>query len=66
MLFAAVGALREIVEKFATELNQWPKLVITGGHAPLVAEAADFVDAYVPDLCLQGVALAYRKAAEQT
>lgn len=63
--FAAVGALREIVERFATELGQWPEVVITGGSAPLVAACADFVDAHVPDLCLIGIALAYRKAAGQ-
>jgi type III pantothenate kinase len=65
VVYAAVGALREVVERFANELNQWPKLVVTGGNAPLVAGAADFIDAHVPDLCLMGVALAYRKAAGQ-
>lgn len=63
--YAAVGALREIVERFATELREWPCLVITGGQAPLVHALADFVDSLVPDLCLMGVALAYRKAAGQ-
>ncbi|MFO0837776.1 MAG: type III pantothenate kinase [Phycisphaerae bacterium] len=61
--FGAVGALREVVERFATELGQWPHLVITGGNAPLIAELADFVDSVVPDLCLMGIALAYRKAS---
>ena len=65
IVYAAVGALREIVERFATELNSWPKLIITGGRAPLVVENADFIDAHVPDLCLMGVALTYRKAAGQ-
>ncbi len=65
VIYAAVGTLREIVERFATELHQWPKLIVTGGSAPLVVEAADFIDAYVPDLCLIGVALAYRKATRQ-
>lgn len=64
--YAAIGALREIVERFATELGAWPKLVVTGGSAPLIVEHADFFDAYVPNLCLMGVALAYRRAAEQT
>jgi len=62
--YGVVGALREIVERFATELHRWPQLVITGGNAPLVAELAEFVDAVVPDLCLMGIALAYRKAME--
>lgn len=65
IVYGAVGALREIVERYATELREWPRLVITGGNAPLVAEFADFVDAVVPDLCLMGIALAYRQAAGQ-
>lgn len=64
--YGLIGALREIVERFATDLREWPQLVITGGNAPLVAELADFVDAVVPDLCLMGVALAHRRAAGQT
>lgn len=65
VLFGAVGALREIVERYATALNRWPQLVLTGGNAPLIASLADFVDSVVPDLCLMGIALAYRKAAGQ-
>lgn len=65
VLYGAVGALREIVERFANELSEWPQLVLTGGNAPLVAPLADFVDSVVPDLCLMGIALAYRRAAGQ-
>ena len=63
--YAAVGALREIVERFATELREWPQLVITGGNAPIVSALADYIDAVVPDLCLMGIALAYRRGAGQ-
>jgi type III pantothenate kinase len=62
--YGAVGALREIVERFAFELGAWPHLVLTGGAAPVVAGLADFVDSIVPDLSLIGIALAYRRAAE--
>lgn len=62
VVFGAVGALREIVERYAVELREWPRLIITGGNAPLIAKLADYVDAVVPDLCLMGIALAYRKA----
>ena len=65
VVYGGVGALREIVERYATELREWPQLVITGGNAPLVKNLADFVDSVVPDLCLMGVALAYRKASGQ-
>lgn len=65
VVFGAVGAMREIVEGFATELGQWPQLVITGGNAGLIGRIATFVDSVVPDLTLMGIALTYRRASDQ-
>ncbi|MEE8171199.1 MAG: type III pantothenate kinase [Phycisphaerae bacterium] len=61
VVYGAVGALREIVERYATELGRWPRLVVTGGGAPLIRETCDFVDDFIPDLVLRGMALAYRE-----
>jgi type III pantothenate kinase len=61
VLLGIVGALREIVERYATDLHAWPQLVATGGNAELIAGECDFVDNVVPDLCLRGIALAYRR-----
>lgn len=61
ILYGVVGALREIVERYATEMNAWPQLVVTGGQAELIKAECDFIDNVVPDLCLRGIALAYRK-----
>jgi type III pantothenate kinase len=66
VMYGAIGALREIVERYATELHEWPQLVITGGDAAALKPLTDFVDSLVPDLCLMGIALAYRKAAGQS
>ncbi|MBK8913769.1 MAG: type III pantothenate kinase [Phycisphaerales bacterium] len=63
VVYGAAGALREIVERFATDLRRWPPLIATGGNAPLIQPYANFIDAVVPDLCLRGIALAYRRAA---
>lgn len=59
------GALREITERYATEINKWPPLILTGGDARMIAEACDFVDRVVPDLCLDGLALAYLRHTRQ-
>jgi type III pantothenate kinase len=59
IFYGALGALREIVERYATAMNKWPDLVLTGGAAELIAKHADFVDHVVPDLTLRGIALAY-------
>ena len=61
ILHGTAGALREITERYATELHAWPQLVLTGGGAEMVARECDFIDNIVPDLCIRGIALAYRK-----
>lgn len=61
VIYGLVGSLREITERYATDLGAWPQLVITGGNAELIGRHCNFVDAVVPDLGLRGIALAYRK-----
>jgi type III pantothenate kinase len=59
---AARGALRELVETYATELGHWPTVILTGGDAMLVCpnpNESELVQAIVPDLALRGTALAY-------
>lgn len=59
-----VGGLREITERYATEIGKWPMLIATGGDAPAIATVCDFIDRVVPDLCLDGVALALERHLE--
>jgi type III pantothenate kinase len=59
VFLGAIGALREIVERYATDLGQWPHLVVGGGDAEIVAKNCDFVDSISRHLCLHGVVLAY-------
>lgn len=55
------GAVRAIVEGYATHLNRWPQVVATGGDAAFLAPHCDFFDNVVADLTLRGVGLAYDK-----
>jgi type III pantothenate kinase len=59
------GALRQITERYATELGRWPPLILTGGDAELIGRACEFADAVAPDLCLRGIALALERAVAQ-
>jgi len=61
IFYGAIGALREVVERYATEMCKWPPLVVTGGAGALIAKHANFVDHVVPDLTLRGIALAYHR-----
>jgi len=62
--FGTIGALREIVERYATELGHWPQVIATGGFSKLISQHCDFIDSLVPDLCLDGLYLAYRRFRE--
>ncbi len=57
IVFGARGALRELIESYATELGRWPEVILTGGDAELVADNCDLSATVVPDLTLLGVGL---------
>ena len=62
VVYGARGALRQLVEAYATALGRWPTVILTGSDAPLLCpEPAgdELVQAVVADLCLRGVAIAY-------
>jgi type III pantothenate kinase len=62
LVFGLRGALRELVEDYATDLGQWPVVILTGSDAKLICHdpnQSDLVQAIVPDLVLRGVAMAY-------
>lgn len=62
VLASASGALRELVEAYATELGQWPTVIVTGGDAELILARpgnGEIIQAVVPDLTVRGAALAY-------
>lgn len=61
IIYGVAGALREITERYATQLGAWPQLVATGGNVELISNYCDFIDNVVPDLCVRGIALAYRR-----
>ena len=56
---AARGGVRELIERYASALGNWPHVVATGGDATALLGAMEIVDSFVPDLVLQGAALAW-------
>jgi type III pantothenate kinase len=60
----ARGALRELVEAYATEMGSWPVVILTGGDARVICpdvNESELAQAIVDDLVLRGVAIAYYK-----
>ncbi len=63
--YGICGAIRGIVEQIATDENRWNQVVLTGGGAEALKDDLDFVDSWVPDLCLMGIGIAYIKRATE-
>lgn len=61
ILNGVAGAVRGIVEQYATELNAWPQVVATGGDLERLLDRCDFIDSAVTDLTLMGVGLAFAR-----
>ncbi len=61
VVFGVVGAVREIVERYADALGRWPDLVTTGDDAELIRSECEFIDHIVPDLCIRGIAIAHKR-----
>lgn len=53
------GAVRELIERYATALGTWPHVVATGGDAQALLGNSELVDSFIPDLVLQGAALVW-------
>jgi type III pantothenate kinase len=64
LYYSAISSLQEIVRRYAETLGAWPQTVITGSGAKLIKDDCDFVDNYVPNLVIKGIALAYQKYIE--
>ena len=55
----ARGLVKELVERYATELGRWPEIIATGGDALGLFGGWELVHAIAPDLTIYGTALAY-------
>jgi len=65
LYYSIVGALQEVIRRYAEEFGKWPQTVITGSGAKVIAGDCEFIDNYVPNLVVKGIVLAYNKYIEQ-
>jgi type III pantothenate kinase len=65
LYYSIIGALEEIVRRYAEEVGHWPQTIITGSGAEIIKDDCPFVDNYVPHLVVKGIVLAYMKYIEE-
>ncbi len=62
--FGYLGMIERIVKEIRAELDEQPKVIATGGLAPLFAKNSDVIDELDADLTVRGLHLVARKFAE--
>ncbi|MFA5423538.1 MAG: type III pantothenate kinase [Phycisphaerae bacterium] len=64
LYYAAIGTLEEVIRRYAEKIGRWPQTILTGSAAKVIKADCEFIDNYVPDLVINGIALAYRMHLE--
>ena len=65
LYLSTIGALEEIIRRYAEKIGTWPQTILTGSAAEIIKDDCKFIDSYVPTLVIKGIALAYRKHIEE-
>jgi len=65
LYYSMIGAMEEIIRRYAEKIGRWPQTIITGAGAETIKEDCPFVDNYVPHLVIKGIILAYQKYIEE-
>lgn len=55
IIFGYAGLVDGIVQRMQAEMQTHPKVIATGGLAPLIRDVADTIEAVEPDLTLEGL-----------
>jgi type III pantothenate kinase len=55
IIFGYAGLVDGIVQRMKTELQRNPKVIATGGLAPLIHKVSETIEAVEPDLTLEGL-----------
>lgn len=65
LYYSIIGALEEVIRRYAEKVGRWPQTIITGSGAKLIKDDCQFIDNYVPNLVVKGIVLTYQKYIEE-
>lgn len=61
VMLGYLSMLEGMIVRIKAELDGNPTVVVTGGYGEIFAEASTFIDAFVPDLTIQGLRLVFER-----
>jgi type III pantothenate kinase len=61
MILGYLALLEGMIDRIKAELTGNPKVIVTGGYGDLFAEASPKIDAWEPDLTIEGLRLIYER-----
>lgn len=61
IIYGTVGLVDEIVRRMKREMGGNPRVIATGGFAPLIAEDSSEIDVLDPDLTLEGLRILFER-----
>lgn len=64
--FGYIGLTDGIIKRMIEELNEKPKVVATGGLAPIIFEESEFIEVYDENLMLDGLRLIYKRISRES
>jgi len=54
-----LSLIEGMIQRISDELVGDPTVIVTGGYSEIFAEASDLIDAYEPDLTIEGLRLVH-------
>ncbi|MCR4403097.1 MAG: type III pantothenate kinase [Firmicutes bacterium] len=63
IIYGTVGLVDEIVKRMKREMGGDPRVIATGGFAPLIAEDSSEIDVLDPNLTLEGLRILFERNA---
>ena len=66
LYYSAIGTLEEVTRRYGEAVGKWPEIIVTGAGGKMIKDDCEFINAYVPNLVVRGIVLAFQKYSEDT
>jgi type III pantothenate kinase len=65
LVLGYISMVEGLIARLSAEIEGTPKVVVTGGYAELFAKNSSIIDAFDPDLTIDGLRLVWERVGSQ-